>query len=119
MSPGPRIVLIIRYMRMHLHVRIHLQDSLFTVKHSYSHHPYCCYVYIPGTTRLHIPLAHPSCSYYYLLSPNILFFAHLICVALFILLHILLFMSLFLPIYMLLCCVTFIYFFYFLFCTVH
>ncbi len=86
----------------------HLQDSLFTVKHSYSHHPYCCYVYIPGTTRLHIPLAHPSCSYYYLLSPNILFFAHLICFALFILLHILLFISLFLPIYMLLCCVTFI-----------
>ncbi len=30
-------------------------------------------MYIPGTTRLHIPLAHPSCSYYYLLSPNILF----------------------------------------------
>ncbi len=50
----------------------------------YSHHPYCCYVYIPGTTRLHIPLAHPSCSYYYFLSPSILFlhilfvFAHLI-----------------------------------------
>ncbi len=38
----------------------HLQDSLLNVKHSYSHHPYCCYVYIPGTTRLHIPLAHPS-----------------------------------------------------------
>ncbi len=30
-------------------------------------------MYIPGTTRLHIPLAHPSCSYYYSLSPNILF----------------------------------------------
>ncbi len=29
-------------------------------------------MYIPGTTRLHIPLAHPSCAYYYLLSPNIL-----------------------------------------------
>ncbi len=25
-------------------------------KHSYSHHPYCYYVYIPSTTRLHIPL---------------------------------------------------------------
>ncbi len=25
------------------------------------------------TSLLHIPLAHPSCSYYYLLSPNILF----------------------------------------------
>ncbi len=35
-----------------------LQDSLLTVKHSYSHHPYCCYVNIPGTTRLHIPLVH-------------------------------------------------------------
>ncbi len=23
------------------------------------HHPHCCYVYIPGTTCLHIPLAHP------------------------------------------------------------
>ncbi len=33
------------------------------------HHPYCCYVYIPGTTCLHIPLAHP-CLYYYLLSPQ-------------------------------------------------
>ncbi len=32
------------------------------------HHPYCCYVYIPGTTCLHIPLAHP-CLYYYL-SPQ-------------------------------------------------
>ncbi len=31
------------------------------------HHPYCCYVYIPGTTCLHIPLAHPRL-YYYLLS---------------------------------------------------
>ncbi len=41
-------------------------------------HPYCCFVYIPCTTRVHIPLAHPSCSYYYLLSPSILFFAHLI-----------------------------------------
>ncbi len=29
------------------------------------YHPYCCYVYNP--------FAHPSCSYYYLLSPNILF----------------------------------------------
>ncbi len=34
------------------------------------HHPYCCYVlYIPGTTRLHISLAH-LCLYYYLLSPQ-------------------------------------------------
>ncbi len=35
-----------------------LQDSLLTVIHPYSHHPYCCYVYIPGITRLHIPLVH-------------------------------------------------------------
>ncbi len=33
------------------------------------HHPHCCYVYIPGTTCLHILLAHP-CLYYYLLSPQ-------------------------------------------------
>ncbi len=33
------------------------------------HHPYCCYVNIPITTGLHIPLAHP-CLYYYLLSPQ-------------------------------------------------
>ncbi len=33
------------------------------------HHPHCCYVYIPGTTCLHIPPAHP-CLYYYLLSPQ-------------------------------------------------
>ncbi len=31
---------------------------LLTVKHPFSHHPYCCYVYIPCTTRLHIPLVH-------------------------------------------------------------
>ncbi len=36
----------------------HLQDSLLTVKHPYSHHPYCCFVYIPGTT----PFAHPPCT---------------------------------------------------------
>ncbi len=33
------------------------------------HHPYCCYVYIPCTTCLHIHFAHP-CLYYYLLSPQ-------------------------------------------------
>ncbi len=33
------------------------------------HHPHCCYVYITGTTCLHILLAHP-CLYYYLLSPQ-------------------------------------------------
>ncbi len=51
------------------------------------------------------PFAHPCCSYYYLLSPNILFL-HILFV-----LHFLfycIFYSLFLPIYMLLCCVTFI-----------
>ncbi len=63
-------------------------------------------MYIPGTTRLHIPLAHP-CLYYYLLSPQ------------YTVLHILFnctFYSLFfssyfyfLPIfiYILLCCVTY------------
>ncbi len=33
------------------------------------HLPHCCYLYIPGTTCLHITLAHP-CLYYYLLSPQ-------------------------------------------------
>ncbi len=51
----------------------HLQDSFIDCKtFTTLHHPYCCYMYIPGTTRLHIPLAHP-CSYYYLLSLSILF----------------------------------------------
>ncbi len=55
------------------------------------HHPHCCYVYIPGTTCLHIPLAHP-CLYYYLLSPQYTvrynLFAHSSCTSLFILLFI-------------------------------
>ncbi len=38
-------------------------SNIFTILH----HSYCCYVYIPCTTCLHIPLAHP-CLYYYLLS---------------------------------------------------
>ncbi len=37
--------------------------KIFTILH----HTYCSYVYIPGTTCLHIPLSHP-CLYYYLLS---------------------------------------------------
>ncbi len=46
------------------------------------HHPYCCYVYIPCTTCLHIPRAH-SCLYYYLLNPQytvctLYFIAHFI-----------------------------------------
>ncbi len=40
-------------------------SKIFTILH----HLYCCYVYIPSTTCLHIPLAHP-CLYYYLLSPQ-------------------------------------------------
>ncbi len=36
----------------------HNRTRLLTVKHPYSHHPYCCFVYIPWTTRLHIPLVH-------------------------------------------------------------
>ncbi len=40
----------------------HLQDLKKKKKtHSYSHHPYCCYVYIPSTTRLHIPLIPLVC----------------------------------------------------------
>ncbi len=57
------------------------------------------------------PFVHP-CSYYYLLSPSILFFAHLICFALFYsIAHFTLYFSfLLIFIYMLLCCVTLIYF---------
>ncbi len=73
------------------------------------HHPHCCYVYIPGTTCLHILLAHP-CLYYYLLSPqytvlHILF--HCTFYSLFFLICIL-----FLPIfiYSLLCYVSFFFF---------
>jgi len=72
------------------------------------HHLHCCYVYIPGTTCLHIPLAYP-CLYYYLLSPqytvlHIYFIAHFTPY----------FFLLFLPIfiYIFLCYVSF-------FCTVH
>ncbi len=85
----------------------HLQDSLLTVKHPYSHPPYCCFVHIPGTTRLHIPLARPSCSYYYLLSPNILVL-HILFGLHFVFYCTFYSLFLFLPIYMLLCCVTFI-----------
>ncbi len=42
-----------------------INGQIFTILHP----PYCCYVYIPGTTCLHIPLAHP-CLYYYVLSPQ-------------------------------------------------
>ncbi len=70
-------------------------------------------MYIPCTTRLHIPLAHPSCSYYYLLSPSILFFAHLIV------LHFLFHCTFysyfsFFTIYMLLCCYFYIIFIFIL-----
>ncbi len=100
----------------------HLQDSLLTVKHPYSHHPYCCFVYIPCTTPLHIPLAHPSCSYYYLLSPSILVFLHnakrfsakSYCFALFIPLHIWLLFLFFFTIYCICSCVLLLlYNFYF------
>ncbi len=71
-------------------------------------------MYIPGTTRLHIPLAHPSCSYYYLLSPNILFL-HILFV-----LHFLLFISLYfsfftyIPVYALVLCYFYIIFIFIL-----
>ncbi len=51
----------------------HKPSFINLYKTHYYHHPYYCFVYIPGTNRLHIPLARPSCSYYYLLSPSILF----------------------------------------------
>ncbi len=58
------------------------------------------------------PFAHPSCTsllfILLIIKSQYTGFAQLICFALFILLHIWLFISLFLPIYMLLCCVTFI-----------
>ncbi len=86
----------------------HKLTRLLTVKHPYSHHPYCCFVYIPSTTRLHIPLAHPSCSYYYI-KPQYTVFCTSYCF-----LHILLFCTFysitfysylsFFTIYMLLCC---------------
>ncbi len=42
-------------------------SKIFTIHH----YPYCCYVYIPCTTCLHIPLAYPCLYYYYyLLSPE-------------------------------------------------
>ncbi len=88
----------------------HLQDSLLTVKHPYSHHPYCCYVYIPGTTRLHIPLAHPSCSYYYLLSPNILFLHILLVCNFYSIAHFTLYFSFFTYIYALVFCYFYIMF---------
>ncbi len=91
----------------------HLQDSLLTVKkkHSYSHHPYCCYVYIPGTTCLHIPLI--PLVYITIYSVPYTVFAHLTCFALFfILLHI--FISLFYHIYALVLC-----YFYIIFIILH
>ncbi len=74
-----------------------LTQTLFHKKkkkpsHSYSHHPYCCYVYIPSTNPFAHP-SHPSFLYYYLLSPIycfctsylflhiLLVFAHLTCLA--------------------------------------
>ncbi len=97
----------------------HLQDTLLTVKHPYSHHPYCCYMYIPGTTRLHIPLVH-LCSYYYLLSPSILVCTSYLFSTFYSIAHFTLYFSSFfllIFIYMLLCCVVLFNFYFF--CTVH
>ncbi len=97
----------------------HLQDSFIDCKTFITlHHPYCCYMYIPGTTRLHIPLAHP-CSYYYLLSLSILFLHILFVLHFFILLQIVLFTSLFFTyiyIYALVLCYFYLTFIYFLHC---
>ncbi len=87
----------------------------FTILH------HCCYVYIPGTTCLHIPLAHP-CLYYYLLSPqytvlHILFHCTffslsflLICI-LFFYLYLYIYIYIYIYIYTLVLC--------YIFCTVH
>ncbi len=93
--------------------------------YSYSHHPYCCCVYIPSTNPFAHP-SHPSCLYYYLLSPIYCFCTSCFCTS-YLFLHILfctflysitlftLYFS-FLPIYMLLCGVTFYIIFYSLHC---
>ncbi len=89
----------------------HLQDSLLTVKHPYSHHPYCCFVYIPWTTRLHIPLAHPSCTsllfiLLFIKSQYTVFCTSYLFSTFYSIAHFTL-ISLFLP-YICSCCVTFI-----------
>ncbi len=56
-----------------------------TKTYSYSHHPYCCYVYIPSTN----PFAHPSCLYYYLLSPIYCFCTSYLFLHILLVLHIL------------------------------
>ncbi len=68
-----------------------------------------------GLLLLLLLLAHPSCSYYYLLSPNILFL-HIYCFALFILLHILLFISLF---YLYICSCVVLLLYHFIFIILH
>ncbi len=87
--------------------------------HSYSHHPYCCYVYIPSTN----PFAHPSRLYYYLLSPIYCFCtSYLSCTFLY---PITLFYSLFLfftyiYIYIYIYALVWCYFYIiFILCTVH
>ncbi len=64
---------------LHIHIHLHIYKThLLTLKHSlFPSSVLLLHVY----TR-HNPFAHP-CSYYYVLSPSILFFAHLICFALF------------------------------------
>ncbi len=98
-------------------------NKLNSKLYSYSHHPYCCYVYIPSTTLFAHP-SHPSCLYYYLLSPIYCFCTSYLFLHILLVLHILfctflypitlftLYFS-FLPIYMLLCGVTFIQFLFF------
>ncbi len=73
------------------------------------HHPHCCYVYIPGTTCLHIPLAH-TCLYYYLLSPQYTVL-HILLFICFYFIYFLLFIFTYIYIYSLVLC--------YIFCTVH
>ncbi len=84
-----------------------INSKWFTILHN----PYCCFVYIPGTTCLHIPLAH-LCLYYYLLSPqytalHILFYCTFYSLFFLIILIYLNFLPIF--IYILLCCVTYLH----------
>ncbi len=67
------------------------------------HNLHCCYVYIPGTTCLHILLAHP-CIYYYLLRPQYTVL-HILFYCTFYSLFILIFLPIF--IHIILCCVTY------------
>ncbi len=60
------------------------------------HHPYCSYVYIPGTTGLHFPLADPC--FHCILYCTFYFIAHLTLYY---------FLPIFIFMFILLCCVAY------------